>query len=295
MKRLAAALSCALLASPTLAAPEPGQLARADGSHIHYTLDRPTGPIAGLLVLSQGSGCVPGVKSQGLATVRAAFPAYATLIVEKAGIAPDMPIEHGYTDCPQDFRDRYTVSQRIDDYLAVIAALGPQPGRFVLFGGSEGGLAVAILASRLKPDATILLSSASASTFGDMVKSTVPPEGHATIDAGFAAARANPDSSELFAGQTYRFWADILDHRSLDYITSTDTPFLLIQGGLDTSAPLAEARATADTFAAASRCNLTYWEFPALDHGMVDPKGTSHLAQVAAMAATWAESPIPAC
>lgn len=291
MTRLAA-LFLTLLATPALAAPETHQLARPDGSLIHYTLDRPANP-AGLLILSQGSGCRPGVQSPGLTMVRAAFPTYTALIVEKAGITPDMTIDE--RNCPADYHDRYTVSQRISDYEAVIAALGPIPGRLILFGGSEGGLAMAILATKLTPDAAIIFSSATGTSFGDMVKSTVPPEGHAHIDAGFAAARANPDSSALFAGHAQRFWADILDHRSIDYMRATDTPLLLIQGGLDTSSPIAAARMTADAFATDSRCNLTYWEFPALDHGMLDPKGTSRLPAVAAMAAAWAENPIPAC
>lgn len=282
-----------MLTGTACAAPEAHHLARPDGSLIHYTIDRAAEPAAGLLVLSQGSGCRPGAQNAALATVRAAFSVYDTLIVEKAGIAPYMDIDEG--NCPAEFYDRYTVSQRIDDYKAVLAALGPHPGRTILFGGSEGGLAMAILATRLDPDATIIFSSATGTTFGDMVKSTVPPEGHAFIDSGFAAARANSDSSELFAGHAYRFWADILDHRSIDYMRQTDTPFLLIQGGLDTSSPLAAARATADAFTTDFRCNLTYWEFPGLDHGMFDPMGGSHLSTIATMSAVWAENPIPAC
>jgi pimeloyl-ACP methyl ester carboxylesterase len=198
-------------------------------------------------------------------------------------------------NCPADFYDRYTISQRVEDYEAVLTALGGQPGRLILFGGSEGGLAMAILAARVHPDAAILFSSATGTSFGEMVLSTVPPEGKASVAAGFEAARANPDSSELLSGHTYRFWADSLDHRSIDYMRKTDTPFLLIQGGLDTSSPIAAARATAEVFATEGRCNLTYWELPALDHGMLDPKGNTHLPAVATMAAAWAESPITAC
>ncbi|HWV20270.1 MAG TPA: hypothetical protein VN036_04520 [Devosia sp.] len=290
MKSLIALL---LLTSAATAAPVAQNLARPDGSLIHYTLDRAPKPAAGLLVLSQGSGCRPGAQNAALATVRAAFPSYDTLIVEKAGISPEMAVDE--RNCPTDFHDRYTVSQRIEDYQAVLSALGPQPGRTILFGGSEGGLAMAILAVTLQPDAAILLSSATGASFGDMVLSTLPPQGKASVAAGFEAARANPDSSELFGGHTYRFWADSLDHRSIDYMRQTDTPFLLIQGGLDTSSPLDAARTTASAFATDGRCNLTYWEFPALDHGMLDPQGNTHLPTVAAMAASWAEHPIPAC
>jgi hypothetical protein len=68
-----------------------------------------------------------------------------------------------------------------------------------------------------------------------MVLSTVPAEGHATVEAGFAAARADPQGSALFAGSSHRFWADILDRIPADYMLSSGSPFLIIQGGLDTS------------------------------------------------------------
>jgi dipeptidyl aminopeptidase/acylaminoacyl peptidase len=72
----------------------------------------------------------------------------------------------------------------------------------------------------------------------------------------------------------------------------SDSPFLVIQGGLDKSSPVAAARATADRFAAEERCDLTYWEFPAFDHGMLDPSGVSHMAEIAAAAAAWAADPV---
>lgn len=54
-------------------------------------------------------------------------------------------------------------------------------------------------------------------------------------------------------------------------------------------------RALPDRFAAQGRCNLIYWEFPALDHGMTDPAGRSRLPAIARLAAAWAEQPLPAC
>lgn len=299
MKFLIGLVVASLLPLPAYAAAEALTLARPNGSLIHYTIDRPPGPPAGLLLLSQGSGCAPGAKNPALATVRQAFPAYTALIVEKIGITPHALITDGNTDCPQEFVQSYTLSQRVDDYRAVLDHLGDRPGlgaeQLVLFGGSEGGLAVAKLATQYHPRATIVLSSSTGADFGEMVRSTVPPEGRATIEAGFAAARANPDSNELFAGSTYRFWADILDVRTVDIMLQTASPFLLIQGGLDTSNPVASARITADVFAAEGRCNLTYWEFPLLDHGMRLPDGEPRLAAIAAQAAGWLDAPSLAC
>jgi len=292
MRSVTSILLVLALAAPASADAQHGQTTRPDGTLIHYTLDQPSNP-EGLLILAQGSGCTPGAQSKGIATFRAAFPTYAALIVEKMGIAPDMIVDENA--CPADFVERYALSQRIEDYHLVLSALEPIGDKLILFGGSEGGMAAAILATQLDPDATIILSSATGNTFGEMILSTVPPEGQATVKAGFDAARANPDSSTLFVGHTQRFWADILDHRSLDYLLDTESPILLVHGGRDTSGPVASSRLTTDAFASAGHCNLTYWEFPSLDHGMLDPKGKSHMATIAAQAAAWTMAPVTTC
>jgi hypothetical protein len=63
MNRHIALAALALLSTPALAASETDQVARSDGSLIHYTLDRPIGEVSGLLLLSQGSGCRPGTRA----------------------------------------------------------------------------------------------------------------------------------------------------------------------------------------------------------------------------------------
>lgn len=297
--RLNALAALTLLALPQALAIDYSVVPRPDGTPIHYTLDRPDGTATGLLVLSQGSGCARAAESANLATVRAAFPSSAALIVEKIGITPDITITNPDTDCPAAFYDAYTVSQRVADYQTVLNALAADPSlptdNLVLFGGSEGGLAMALLAEKTPASAAILLSTSTGETFGDMVLSTVPEEAQIPVRAGFDAARANPESSELHGGSTYRFWADSLDLRPQDHMRSPATPFLLIQGGRDTSAPVAASRSTLESFAEEGLCHLTYWEFPALDHGLADPSGASHLPAIAAMAAAWATRPIPAC
>lgn len=288
----------ALLPAPAQAAQAHLELPRADGTSIHYSLDVPaTATPAGMVVLLSGSGCLPGAVNHNIALARAAFPHHTALIVEKAGVTPDAPVSDGSTDCPAPFHAGHTVSQRVDDIVAVLDHLrGSTPAApLVLFGGSEGGLAVAVLTTRVPADAAILLSTGTGISFEDLVLSTVPPEGQAQVSAGFAAARADPEGLDLLAGFSHRFWADILQHGALDAMLATDTPFLLIQGGLDTASPLAAARLTADRFAAEGRCNLTYWELPALDHGMRDPAGMAHMADILAMAAHWTAAPKPAC
>lgn len=292
MLRAIAVCLAALAATPSLA--QDLTLVRADGSTLHYALELPAGAPAGIIVLAQGSGCLPTALGDNLATVRAAFPRHIAVRVEKYGIAPDSPVVDGFADCPAAFHAGHTVSQRVADYEAVLATLDPALP-VTLFGGSEGGLVVAVLAGRIEAHAAILLSSATGIDFEDMVLSTVPPEGQETVKAGLAAARADPEGVALFAGSSHRFWADILDRVAADHMLASATPFLVIQGGRDESSPVAAARATTDRFAAAGRCNLAYWEFPVLDHGMRDPAGTNHLPEVAAAAAAWAAAPVPVC
>jgi len=294
MLRTIIVLAAAIAATPALAQLEHLQLPRGNGSVIDYSIDAPLHKPEGVLLLAQGSGCLPTARNANLATVRAAFPGYIAVMVEKYGIAPDAAISDGFVDCPAAFHAGHTVSQRVADYETVIATL-PVNLPLVLFGGSEGGLAVAMLTNRLKPKAAIILSSATGIPFGEMVLSTIPPEGQDQVRRGLAAAAADPTGLTMFAGSSHRFWADILQHLPADYMLRSSSPLLVLQGGLDTSSPVAAARITADRFAAAKLCTLTYWEFPGLDHGMADPTGRSHMAEIAAAAAAWAAIPTPGC
>lgn len=274
-------------------------LARPDGSAIYYTLDRTDRPAKGLIVIAQGSGCMKTADSEGPATIRAAFADHAALLVEKAGVMPDAQIADGFNDCPEAFHQQHTLSQRVADYRAVLAQVRTDPAMaalpLLLFGGSEGGLAMARLAALEAPKATIILSSATGQTLGETILGTLPPEGQKAVSAAFDAARAAPSGDVLFAGSSHRFWADIVDQRALDHMLEAHGAFLLIQGGLDQSSPPVSSRPTLEAFSKAEKCNLTYWEFPGLDHGMQTPNGTSQMAEIGRMAAQWAEDVKPSC
>lgn len=290
MRPIVAILIAALAATPALAQVEQHQLDRPDGSTIHYSVDRPADTPTGTIVIAQGSGCLPVAKSANLTKIRVAFPSHMAIMVEKAGVAPTDPVTDGFADCPDSFHAQHTVTQRVADYEAVLDHLdAPRP--LILFGGSEGGLVVAKLAARTTPDAAIILSSATGIPFSEVVLSSVPPEGQDQVQAGLAAAAADPEGVSIFAGSSHRFWADILQHIAADDMLTSDSPFLIVQGGLDTSSPIAAARLTADRFAAEGRCNLTYWEFPVLDHAMVDPDGVPHMDEIAEAAANWSAKP----
>lgn len=283
-----------IAASPAMAEPRSLETPRPDGSVIHWTLDLPVNEgKSALVVIAQGSGCAAAMQSSNLELARSAFGNLAALTVEKYGVEPgDNPTDdHG--NCSQAFREHHTVSQRVADYRQIIGSLRDAAwwnGKLVLFGGSEGGIVMAMLAPEVRADAAILISTGGGVPFGQMVRQSIPEEGWPTVDATFERARQNPDSTELWAGQSLRFWADAIDRRAADYMLRADTDFLLIQGGRDRAGASNVARAVGDLFASAGRCNLTYWEFPAFDHGMIDANGNAHMIEVLSQASLWLAS-----
>lgn len=287
----ALAFAISFFSGPAQAETDAVSLTRPDGSRIDWSIDLPeTGETHGIIVLAQGSGCEPVVQSANIRLARAAFPDFAALTVEKYGIAPDAEIADPFGSCPAAYHAHNTASQRTADYLQVLQALKSAPwwnGELVLFGGSMGGSVMARLAPEVHPDAAILLSTGGGTTFGDMVLETIPEEAHPQVERQFDDIRRHPDSTELWAGSSYRFWADSLDRREVDDMLKTSASLLLIQGGNDTSSPVGVARAAADLFAERGRCNLTYWELPGLDHAMTDANGQSHLNGILDRAAGW--------
>ena len=292
------ALAGFIATTPAAAEPQFFETPRTDGSTIHWALDLPdAGEKVGLIVIAQGSGCAAAMQSDSMQQARAAFGNLAALTVEKYGVRQGDNPADDHMDCSQAFREHHTVSQRVADYSQIIDRLRDAPwwnGKLVLFGGSEGGIAMAMLAPEAQADAGILISTGGGVPFGQMVRQSIPQEGWPTVDATFEKARQNPNSTELWAGQSLRFWADVIDRRASDYMLRADTSFLLIQGGRDASGAVNVARAVSDQFSEAGRCNLIYWELPGLDHGMADANGTSRMADVLSQAHFWLSANIAA-
>lgn len=269
------------------------RLPRADGGQTYYRLDLPAaGTPVPLLLMAPGSGCLPVAGSSSLASVREAFADYAALAVEKRGVLPgDVPAD-AFGGCSEAFYAEHTVGVWVDDMVAVLASLegeGWWDGRLVLFGGSEGGLAMARLGGRVGADAAVLLATGGGLRFGEALLLNVPAEGQKSVGASFAAIRAAPESVELFAGSSFRFWSDTLDRRVADDMLAAETPFLLLQGGRDSPGNVAAARAAASLFAVSGNCGLSYREYPDLDHAMKGADRRDALPVVLASAAQWVQ------
>lgn len=302
--RLPSAVLALLLAlaplSDAAAQAERKTLARPDGSSIDWFLDRrgASGP-QGILLLAQGSGCASATTNRNLETAKGLLPEFAAVTVEKYGVAPgDAP--SAPDDCSAAYFAHHTVSQRVSDYTAVIRHLRAQPwwnGQLVLFGGSEGGAVVQILAGEVDPSAAVIFSAATGVPFREAFVQVIPPPMAAEASAQLARARADPLSPQVWGGNSYRWWADIADRPLWEDALKSRAPILVIQGARDSSNPVASARALRDRFAAAGRCNLTYREYADYDHGMVDSAGVPHLPEVLASASAWIRARLadPSC
>lgn len=289
-----------LLPLPVLAE-EQNIITRSDGSMVDWYLSHPQNiEKSGIIVLAQGSGCQSVTASKNIKLARSLFPDFTALTVDKYGVkAGDNPQDPSGERCSASFHTHNTMTQRVDDYVQILTSLRHEPwwnGRLVLFGGSEGGDVVARLAAVTNADAVIMLSTGGSTSFGELVRqsiegemihNSVPKERWPQVEKAFAEARKNPQSSEIWAGSSYRFWADAIDRRPVDDMLRTDAALLLIQGGKDSSALASNARAVLDIFAKAQRCNLTYWEFSGYSHIMTDSDGQDRLADVLAQSANW--------
>lgn len=267
--------------------------ARADGSRIHWTLsnaapDRPNR----VVLIAQGSGCSPARSSSSVAMLAEILSNHAVLTVEKIGVAPqDVPTDR-IGGCSDAYLENHTVSQRVADVMMVLGDLRKQrlfDGDLVLFGGSEGGAVVSILAHQAaEADAVVVLSTGTGLTMAEFLPLVAPPPAMERMRAAFDGIRSDPDATGVLGGVSYNWWRDVLDRRFSDDLLKADIPVLLVHGGRDQSAPVEAARATRDAFVAAGQeRRLTYWEFESRDHAMVDPQGRSHMREVLTQVRRW--------
>ena len=266
-------------------------LQRDDGSLIYWTIDRQGGGAKqGVLLAAQGSGCLAATENPNIANAKRLLPNFAVVTVDTYGVEPHAKPKDPFEGCSATFYSHHTVSQRVVDYQQVLNHLKSEQwwnGQLVIFGGSEGGAAVAILAPRVNATAVVIFSSAPGHSFAELFKMTAPLEVAQHADEEFKKIRAAPNSANVWGGNSYRWWTDILNQDMTVDLLRTKSPVLLVQGERDNHAPVAIARQIRDEFQRAGRNNFTYWEFPGYDHAMQDEHGTSHLDEVMAQISKW--------
>lgn len=270
-----------------------GVAARADGSGIQWSLKEAKPWEANqILLVAQGSGCAPAHTNANIQMLSDAAPGFAILAIEMYGVARTDAPENPSESCPDAYFANHTVSQRVADARAVLADLSAQglwDGSLVLFGGCEGGAVLSIL-SHAEPEteAVVVFSSGTGLTMVEFFPMIVPPPVAAQLNVVFEQARANPQASEVVGGNSFKWWADILDRRLSDDLLKSSVPVLIVHGVNDRSAPVEAARATRAAFVSANQdARLTYWELIDRDHQMMAPDGQSHMQEVLNRVAVW--------
>lgn len=289
---LALIVGCATVGGPP-AQELVGETDRSDGSTIHWELRRASSrtPLP-ILLPAQGSGCAPARSSSNIALLESVLPGFAVLTIEKYGVDPEAVPEDPIEGCSDAYYASHTVTRGVQDAELVLEDLRSQSlwdGRLVLFGGSEGGAVVSILSHELNDvDAVVVFSTSTGLTMRESLPMVVPPSVAKRLSDVFAEARANPESSRVFGGNSLKWWADILDRRLSDDLLKSSVPVLLVHGENDSHSPVAAARATRDAFAEAGEGDrLSYWELADRDHQMRDASGKSHFDDVLSKVADW--------
>jgi dienelactone hydrolase len=304
-------LVCLVLALPSISAASPQltlittpvTLDRGNQTFVEAFVQRPPDKRVGVVVMLQGSVCASEQESFK-ALVEPWEQKYALLYVAKPGSS--LTVEA----CNESYLSTNTIGQRVADLQIVIQHLRSQRWwnrKLYLIGGSEGGLIAGLAATQIRETQRIAILSYG----GGMTMSEMWPEAayngvlgesgsvalaqQERLDAieGFKKARANPQSVEVFNGDsnTLKWWASILDVRLSDTLINFRGPILLIHGSEDQFAAVAGARSMAQTFAAACKKNLTYKEFAGYNHGFVDKEGKKHDEEVFDQALTWLLGP----
>ncbi|TVR57580.1 MAG: hypothetical protein EA421_00775 [Gemmatimonadales bacterium] len=270
---------------------ETSPVLRPDGSVITYHVETPDDatPPYGLVLVAQGSGCRPAGVVDSFPFSERIAPGFARLIVEKYGVDPAAP-PPGEDACSSKFYERDTLDQRVLDAARVIGSLRSQEwwnGELILFGGSEGGAVVAMLAGLVpETDGVVILASGLGFTVEETVLAAVPPLARDGVAVELAAARRTRSTSERFGGHSHHWWATAEDKRPVTTLLPLDLPVLVVQGGRDTSAVPESARAGVALLEAAGR-PVTYREHPGLDHSMRDEASEDRRPEVYADIGAW--------
>jgi pimeloyl-ACP methyl ester carboxylesterase len=206
---------------------------------------------------------------------------FVVVLLQPRGVSPDGTVDQAV------FQQYETRQRRVADQIAVMDAyLKDSAGVPVLLVGSSlGGVVAADVAAR-DSRVTHLLMMASGGGWTQAEEGTLfmergqGPPGIASVEelnAKFDEIKAAPDSGELWFGHPFRMWSSYLWFRPMDGLLTRPIPIFLAQGTADASTPVESARAMRDEFVRLGLTNLTYVEYPGLDHHFSNEAGESRL------------------
>ncbi|BEO55669.1 alpha/beta hydrolase [Serratia marcescens] len=273
-------------------------LLREDKSSIRYYLDAavPGETSPALLVILQGSDCNSVRHIRLVTPMRQVLPAADLLTVEKYGIDDRLPYreEVPRQDCPDAFVRHDTPQRRVSDVTQVLQAVIARNGyqKVAVLGGSEGAvIANLVTASSGLVDATLAFSGGGRWFIDDVRHSVAdaPKEEKAGLNAFLQQVLTAPPFPLNASDHGYAWWHGMLNIDQLASLRSIKTPVLIVQGDQDRAvSPGAVGKMIAE-LRADGKTNITYLNYPALDHVMRRENGESEMTRVVADMRAWLE------
>ncbi|HGM4678157.1 alpha/beta hydrolase family protein [Serratia marcescens] len=273
-------------------------LPREDKSSIRYYLDAavPGETSPALLVILQGSDCNSVRHIRLVTPMRQVLPAADLLTVEKYGIDDTLPYreEVPRQDCPDAFVQHDTPQRRVSDVTQVLQAVSARNGyqKVAVLGGSEGAvIANLVTASSGLVDATLAFSGGGRWFIDDVRHSVAdaPKEEKAGLNAFLQQVLTAPPFPLNASDHGYAWWHGMLNIDQLATLRSIKTPVLIVQGDQDRAvSPGAVGKMIAE-LRADGKTNITYLNYPALDHVMRRENGESEMTRVVADMRAWLE------
>lgn len=281
--------------SVTVIAQTEKTLVRPDGSNIlYYMQPAAQQPAQQLLVVVQGSDC-NSVKHN--ARIQEQFvPMLSTadvLTVEKYGVdaALSWDTDPDRSDCPDSMTKNDSLSQRVQDYSAVLHTVTRQHNykNVVVIGGSEGAVVTVLLAANANVVDAAIAFNGGGRWFKDDVLHSIRvsplPEAEKTealegITGFIDYVQTTPEPDMVVSGHGVRWWQEMLAHDQQAALLNVHVPLLIVQSGADSSVDPATVEAMMQQVQQAGLKNIAYRTYPELDHALQDEQGQSQLSSV---------------
>ena len=281
---------------------------RDDGSHISYYLAQHSYDADTLLLILQGSDCNSVLKIDSILTnYKNVWPEADIFLIEKYGIDNKLKYsaDTARKDCPAQYLENDSPAQRVADIKVVLDIVrkdGPYK-KFVLLGGSEGAVIANLVTADVDYiDATIAFNGGGRWFIDDVSHSIAakykkPEEARKDIDGftGFSEHVLNSKPFELeVSGHGYHWWHQMLSIDQLDTLQNVKSPFLIVQGGRDTSVSPQKTDKMMQHLKDLGKSNIEYRRYEELDHGLKNSDGKSLRKEVISDINIWLQSKLGA-
>jgi pimeloyl-ACP methyl ester carboxylesterase len=248
------------------------------GSSIYYTFNSGVAPSTETVVFFYGgTGCASWTSLMpeyisGLTINSRVYALNKRFVSDRSA---------GQYDCGEDFKLANNPRQWVVDYAEFIKSrlnsLPQKPKNVVLVGVYEGALTAARVAA-LIPRVTHLAIIGSGGYTLRQALTTLKQKGDTRLDveSGLKAIAANPGSiDDIWNGNTYRWWSDMVDKDPLPDLLKLDIPILVGIGEKDKTIPVESARFLDSQFKEQGKNNLTLKIYPGADHKLSNDGASS--------------------